>query len=476
MLRLVLRKKGKAWTALFVAGLLAAWSFAPGHAAHAQEVRTITFEEAIRIALQQNTDLKRAQNDVQLRDAYSRVERMDFLPQLQLSSSRTRTFGRSFSQEEGAIINETSDFFGADASASVNLFNGFENFSSLRRAELEEEASTLWLERTREDVIFQVIDRFTALLQSQQLTQVREQELAAQQDLLQQVESFVDVGRRPVSDLYQQQAVRAEARAALSEAERQAALNETELIQILQLDPQSDYAFDAPALADTTGVPALTDTAAAASPVYDTDRLQERAFAQRADLGALERSVAAAEQGVRIAQSGYWPSLSLGASYGSDWSSTGGGSEIERQSFFDQLDSRRGGSVRLSLSFPLFDRLQTRTNVEDAQVQLQNTRYDLQDQRQQVALQVRRALLDYRSAQTQLEAAEERLEAAELAQEASRRRYELGAATFVELTQAISGYVAARSAHVQARYDVLRAQKLIDYYAGTLDTTTSLLP
>lgn len=473
---------------------------AVGSTAHAQDpgasVETITLDEAVRLALQQNTEVQRAQGQARLGRVRVQQQRADFLPDLQLSSSGTRTFGRSFSQEEGGIINETSDFVGVDAVSSVNLFSGFEKLASLREARQAAAASSLRLERTREDVLFLVLDGYTTYLQNQQLAGVRQQELEVQQDLLDEINGLVEVGRRPRSDLFQQQALQAEARVAQVEAEREAELAATRLIQILQLDPAGRYAFEAPGLVDTTGL------AEGALRTYDLDRLLETAFAQRSDLSAFQAEADAAQQGIRAARSGYWPSLSVSAAYGSDWSSnalipipgtgtdpqtvtvrpsdggapvtfpvpgTGSSPDAARPEFFDLLDQRRGGSVRLTLSVPLFDRLQTRTSVEEAQVQYLNTQYDLQDQRQQVALQVRQAVLDYRSARTRLVASEERLQAAARAREAARRRYELGAATFVELAQATSGYVAARSALVRARYDVLLTETLIDYYSGALD-------
>ncbi len=500
---------------LAVGLMMAAAVLAAGRAAQAQqaqnerpEAQTITLGEATRIALEQNTTLKRAQSDARLRGTITTRERMDFLPNLQISSSGTRTFGRSFSQEEGAIINETSNFFGAEASANVDLFNGFEKFASLRRARLEETASTLRLERTRQDVVFQVFDGFTTLQQNRQLAEVRAQELEAQRELLEQVEALVEVGRRPVSDLYQQQAATAEARAALAAAQREVTLTETQLIQVLQLDPSGTYAFKAPALADSSALGSVQELGPVEEgAAYRLDRLLEQALARRADLGAADVSADAAEQGVRAARSGYWPSLAVGVGYGSDWSGnallpvsgtgtdprtitvtpddggppatltvpgTGTDPAFEQPAFLEQLDQRRGGSVRLSLSFPVFDRLETRTQVEEAQVQALNARYDLQDQQQQIALQVRQALADYRSAQTQLEATTERLEAARRAQEAARRRYELGAATFVEVTEALTEFVTARSARVRARYDVLLAQTLINYYTGGLDPQAPL--
>jgi outer membrane protein len=124
---------------------------------------------------------------------------------------------------------------------------------------------------------------------------------------------------------------------------------------------------------------------------------------------------------------------------------------------------------------PVFDGLQTRTQVQQAEVERLNARYDLQDQRQLIALQVRQALVDFRSARAQREATRRRLEAAERAWEAAERRYELGAATFVEVVQARSGLVAARSAAIRARYGVLLAERRIDYHTGTLEPG-ALLP
>ena len=485
------------------AAFFAAWAFA-ARPAWAQETitrETVTFEQAVDIALDQNTDLKRAQNDARVSSVLTTQERMDFVPDLTVSSSGTRSFGRGFSQEEGSIINETSDFFGAEASASVNLFNGFEKVASLRQAYREEDASDFRLDRTREDVVFRVIELFTALLQNQELAQVRSEELAVQEGLLQQVEALVEVGRRPKSDLFQQQAAFAEAKVALAEAEREVELGNTQLIQVLQLNPLEVYAFEAPSLADSLAVTAPR--------TYELGRLFETAFSRRTDLSAFEADVAAARYGVQAARSGYWPSLALSVGYGSDWSSTsllpipgtgvdpqtitvtpdgsgepvtipvpGSGSDpdVRRPDFLNQLDTRRGGQVRLSLSVPLFDRLQTHANVEQAQLQARNAQYDLQDQQQLVALQVRQAVLDYQNAQTRLDATAERLEAADRAREAARRRYELGAATFVELAQANAVYVSAQSAQVQTRYDVLLAQKLIDYYTGTLDVGAPLSP
>jgi outer membrane protein len=445
----------------------------PVHAqGQAASSRTIDFDEAVRIALDQNTTLKRATNQVAGREAQVRREYMDFTPNLNLSTSTNRNFGLVRDQQTFRLVNQTVDQFSVGASTGITLFDGMENFASLQRANLSAQASDLDLERTRQDVVFEVMNGYLNYIESQELIRVREEELESRRQQLRQTEEQVDVGSLPVSDLYQQQAQVAQAEQQLLNAERQAQLDKTGLIQTLQLDPFGEYEFEAP----TVGEADLTEES------YELDRLLEQAFQRRTDLQAQQFSLRAAEQNVRAARSGYFPSLSVDFGYGSNWSSTLPDQIFDREgnvieddiSFFDHLDNQKGGRFGFSINIPVFNRLQTRTQVRQAQIDLQNEQYNLQDQRQQVALQVRQAYLDYQNAEKQLEVADTRLRAAERAREAAQERYNLGAVPFVELAQANAEFVSAASEQVRARYNFIFQKKLIDYYLGVLNPQGSL--
>ncbi|PEN07986.1 transporter [Longimonas halophila] len=433
--------------------------------AQAQSDETITFDEAVTIALDQNTDLQRAINDVQRQDATIRQRQFDFGPNLNLSTSTTRQFGRSFSQEEGAIVNQTTDIFRVNANSSITVFDGFNNIASLREANRQGEASELNLERTRQDVVFTVMEQYIALSQSKQEVEVRRGEVEFQEQQLEQIQEFVDAGARPTSDLFQAEADLAQAEQQLLQAQREVEVNNTRLIQTLQLDPFGTYTFEAPDV----------DPAALEMREYAISEMLDNAFDRRVDLRAQEANVRASEAGVRIAQSNYWPSLSVNMGYGSNWSSTVGALPGNTDpSFFDVLDSRRGGNIGFSLSFPIFDRLQRRTQTAQARANVREAEYALQDRRQTVALQVRQAILDYRNAQKQLEAAESRLESARRLRNAAQERYNLGSASIVELSQATRDFTDAASAKVQAEFDVAFQQKRIAYQMGTLSPDAPL--
>jgi outer membrane protein len=415
--------------------------------------RVITFEEAVRIGLERNADLRVARNSSALGDVDVRQARLQFLPSVNLSTSGAQNYGRNFSEAEGGIINRTTQSFSTGLSSSVVLFNGGANVANLREARLSQDAGELDLERARQTVVFTVASDFLALVQQREQLRVQRENLAAAEALEGQIQAFVDAGTRSIADLYAQQATVASARLAVVQAERARQLAEVAVMQTLQLDPRGEYDFVAPAL----------DTATAAASRPSLDSLLARAFAQRPDLDAQAARQEAAEQGIRAARAGIWPSLSLSAGYNTNYTSA---SDF---GFTDQLDQRRGGSVGIGLSFPVFDRGNVSAASQRARIAADNARIALETRRQEVGLQVRSAWLDLQSAQAQYQAAEAQRRAAELALQTSQERYQVGAATLVELQQARATRVQAESALVTARYNLLFQRTQVDYYVGELD-------
>lgn len=428
------------------------------HAASAQEARTISFEEAVRIALDQNILLRQSANTVELQSRQVFQRRMDFLPRLSFFTNGSR--GSGFAQDQaGRNIQFTNKNVNGSFSTQLNLFNGFADVAALEQARHDRDASVLNYDRARQDVVFNVADNFLAYVNSVEQVGIWEENLASQRQQLAQIEEFVNVGARPISDLYQQQAATAQAELQVLNAQRTAQLDKTRLMQVLQLDPFGEYEFAAPQLDDLAMTPEQ----------YNLDELLHSAFSERADIEAQEEQIFAAREGIRIARSQYWPSVNVSGNYRSNFSPDSDGG------VFNQLDLNRGNSVGFSISLPIFDRFSRGTQVQQAEVRYQNEMLELDNMRQQVALQVRQAYLDYEMTEKRLEVTETQVRAAEQAVEAAEERYNVGAATLVELTQVRAQFVEAVSNRAQARYDFLFQGKLVDYYVGRLNPSQPLL-
>lgn len=440
--------------ALVLVGMLGA------RPALAQQPQRITFDEAVRIALEKNIPLKQAENEAELSSIDVSRARMNFFPDLSFATNGSQDYGRNFSQGEGRIINEATQSLSVGASAGINLFNGFNDVASLQQARLNEQAGELDVDRARQTVVFNVMSDYLTLIANREQIKVREQNLASVQRQLEQIQEFTRVGARPISDLYQQQASVANAELQLLQAQQQYQVAESALMQVLRLDPFQPYEFTAPPV----------DSLDLSPNQYVLDNLLRSAYDQRPDLQASEAGLKAAQQGVRAARSSYFPRVGLNFSYGSGWSSFARDPVTNATlPFWDQLNQRRGGGIGFSLTVPIFDRFTARNNVQQARVRYENASLQRESVRQGIAVQVRQAYLDYQTARKSVDVARAQVESAQLALDAAQERYNLGAATLVEVSQAQATFVEAQSQQVQARYDFLFREKLIDYYLGVLD-------
>ena len=405
----------------------------------------ITLQDAIRIALTQNTAVRFARNALALDSLTVRQSRNAFLPNLSASSSSSQAFGSG-----GGGENPFSASVGL--SSGITIYNGGQNRNILRQAQVNAQATGQDLGRTRQTVAFAVASDFLALITQQEQLRVQQENLTAQEQELTQLEQFVKQGTRPIGDLYQEQAAVASTRLALVNARRATEVAKVNLIQELVLDPRLDYTFDTP-----------TDTATGPLPTFNLDSLVTVAFQQRVDLRAQELRVQAARTEVGIAKGGRLPQVSGSAGYGSGYSSADDGG------FASQLDRRRGGSVGVSVSVPILDRGAVSIARQRAQIQLENELLTLRDQQQAVALDVRRAYLDYLAAGEQLAAADAQQRAAALALQAAQARYRVGITTFVEVTLARATLIQAQSAVVSARSTLVFQRALMSYFTGVLD-------
>ena len=421
--------------------------------------QTITFQEAVRIALDQNTQLRQSANQVRISEINVQSARAAFLPNFNLSSGTGTNFGLSFDTNVGELRTTRNTRFNVNAFSSVNIFDGFQSQASLRQSRHAVESDDLRLNRQRQFVVFQVASQFLAYISAAEQIKVQQENLIAATQLLSQIEEFVRVGTRPVSDLYQQQANVEQAELAILQTEQLVQISEANLLQILRLDPLGSYEFIVPDLTEDAFIPEDLDL---------TD-LFMRAQQQRGDLRAQEVAVDAAAQGLRLARSSSLPQLSFSAGAGSSFNSG-----IEQVGFIDQLDRNFSQSVSLSLNLPVFNRLRTRTQVQRAQVSYDNAKLNVEAIEQQIGVEIRQAYLDYLTAEKQLDVSRRQLEFREQALEAARERYNVGAATLVELTQAQSDFVQASQDEVTAKYTIFVRKRLIRYYTGELNPTLPL--
>jgi outer membrane protein len=424
----------------------------------------ITIEDAIQIALDQSINIQQAQNNLQRNQADIRSARGAFLPNLNASSSLNRSTGQQFNQSTLQLETFTQYSMSGNITSNVPLFTGWQNISNLRRAGIDRDAAENDFERLKEETIFQTVTEFLQVILNQELLEIAKDNLSVSLKQLEQVEAQVEVGMRPIVDLFNQEAVVANNEFQVIQRENALNISKLRAIRILQLNPVDDYEFVAPEVDETQLSPQA----------YSLPELIETALLSRRDLQSQELRIRSAEQSLRIARSGYLPTLSFGASLSSSYNDAyrflG-----ETRSFSDQfLDERVNYGFGLSLSIPIFDRFQTRSNMENRRIDIKNATLALQDQKSLVYQEVLQAYNDYISIVQELRSTEAAFVAAEKAFETQQERYNVGSATLIELTTANNEFVNAASNRIQTVYRFIFQEKVLDFFLGRITEDITL--
>ncbi len=424
----------------------------------AQAVQRITIEEAIKIALENNYSLKVAENNLGLAEDRITSEMADFLPGISSSLNANRQTGRQFVQETLSFTDVTSQSISGRISASVPIFNGFENILSLRISQKNKLSSEQELQRAKENIIFNTASRYLQVLLSMELLEIAKENLETSERQLEQIRAQVEVGSRPMVDLYNQESTVAQNELTVTERENTLNLNKLILIRQLQIDPLGNYEFVTPELEVSSATPMTASLR----------QLIDEALRSRSDLRSEKLNVDILAHQLQLAKSSLLPTLSASASLSSGYSDqyTFGGQDVSFQDqFFDQRVNR---GVGLSFSLPLFNNWNRMYNIQSAKINLKNAELNYENSELGVIQEVTQAYNDYIAYQKRLEASNKALIAAEKAYETEQERYDVGASTLIELSQAQASYVSAQSDKTQAEFNLIFQAKLLDFYLGKL--------
>jgi outer membrane protein len=423
-------------------------------AQQAQPVETITFQQAIDIALKQNVAIQQAENNVETARLAVTQTKNTWQPTLNFNVNGSNSLGRFFDVQTGTLINKQTQGTNGSVSSGFTLWDPNRGVDvAARRADVAAGEANLF--RSRQNTVYQVATQFVAYLGAKSQLDVQKENLTSLQLQESQIQRFADAGARPISDLYTIKAQVANAQLQVVNAEAAIENAKFDLMRTLQLDASKDYEFVKPDL------PTNSTTIS-----YNLDSLTQIAYRQRRDYVAAQQQLESAKKSVTSAARTNWPALNFNLSYGTS------GRFGQTVPIGDQLDQNRSGNLSTGLSFPIFDRRLGHIQHVRASIAEENAELTLASTKQNVALDVRTAWYNIRSAQQRLIAAQASLVSATQALDATQQRYNVGAATLLDVSQARSQQVTAKSNLADAEYNLVVNQAAMAYFTGELDPRT----
>lgn len=429
--------RGAALGVLLAAGVSTA-------AAQEGAARPISLDEAVRLAQRNAPAAVQARGQERASRAGVTSAYAAFIPNLSVSMGGVRQFTGEgsrtrFNAQTGAteVVPAEPWTYSNGLSLNVDLFDGGRRFADLRTARANVGAAEAAEIGNRFAVALDVQQQYYAVLAARESEAAARAQLAEAEQALRAATARVAAGAATKSDSLRSAILVGNARLALLTAETALRDGNAALTRLVAA-PEPVTASPA----DTLVTPDVALDSAALAALARQGPAVRQAEAQRS----------AAAAGVRAARAPYLPSVS--ASY------SRGGSGFDPRFGYGDDPYNYQGSLRLGLSYPLFNQYAREEGVVRARVSEESADAVLRDTRLGAEQQVVQAVGAIRTAQARIAIQQSSVLAAEEDLRVQRQRYALGASTLLDVLTSQTQLTTARTQLIQARFDarVARAQ------------------
>jgi outer membrane protein len=438
---------------LFITLLMAAWAT---FGLNAQ--RTLTLEECINIALDNNIDIKTARNTAISTKAGYTQSQYQFLPALGAGATHSWNEGLSFDQTSGNLVNTTTLGGQGFINGDFVIFNGMENVYRMGQRKLQYEASLQDIESNIQFTSANVVSSFLDVIMSKESLKIANNTLDLLNQQMGQQEKRQNAGIGDLEQVYNFRSQVAQQKLRIVNQENNLKSQELALIQLLLLDTSVEY--------EIAGVTA--NDAELEESIEEYGSVYSKALAYSPALKTSRLTYEASSKGLQISQFAWMPSITVGASWGTGWSSNlknpdGSGTVMPLP---DQFENNGSKSARFSLNIPLFTRMQNNTAVAQSKIAVMNSELNVEQTKNNLTNQVQQAYLAVVNAQTFYVANKESLISLEATFNFSKTRYDNGTIDFVTYLTSLNGLNEGELALVQAKYGILLRKLILDLYTG----------
>lgn len=411
--------------------------------------RKWTLEECVEYALQHNVEVKQSQNQIRSLKVERSTLKNSFLPDLNAGASQKFAFGRSLNQDntyEDSNIQNSS----FSVSTEVPLFNGFKRVTSIARNKFDLLAAEADKELIENNLSLNVTGAYYQILLDKEIYRIAQKQILLTKEQEERTKLLIDNGKVSQSQLYDVKAQLADDELAATEARNSLRMSALELMQLMELKGMEEFDVDS---LDENLMPtdSLMPEHVFASAVNCMPQIQQAYYSLQSK-SAL----------VKVAKSGYYPVLSLGAGVNTGYYYSGSGLN---QTFDKQFKNNMQKSVYLTVSIPIFDRFSTRNQIKTARIEENNASLTLENEKKKLYKDIEKAYLDAMAAFEKYKSTTKAVAANEEAHRYALEKYTAGKSAVYEYNEIKMKLADALSKQSQAKYTYLLKDRLLVFYS-----------
>ena len=412
-----------------------------------------SLRECCDYAVEHNISVKQQENQLRQRELQLETAKSQRLPDLNASAGQNFSFGRGLTAQN-TYTNTNTSSTSLSLGTSVPLFTGFQIPNQIKLNKLNLDAAMQNLEKAKNDIRMQVAQAYVQILYNMEMADVARRQIDIDSMQVVRLQAMVDNGKASGAQLSQQEATLAQSRLTATQADNNLQLAYLSLTQLLELPTPDGFSVVRPTIQNIQ----MTQNA-----LMSPDAIYAEALTIKPEVQSAQLAVNAAERNVDIAKAGNYPTLSLSGGMGTNYYTTSG---FKSDGLGKQLKNNFSQYIGLNLNVPIFNRYQTRNSIRSAQIDQQNQLLQLDNTKKTLYKEIQQVYYNAIAADAKCKSSEQASRSAHDAFTLMQAKYENGKANITEFNESKNNYLRAESDLVQARYEQLYQQALIQFYRG----------
>ncbi len=402
-------------------------------------------------AVEHNHDVKRTELELDNYKAQKTGAIGSFLPYVDAGIGAQYNFGRAIDPETNTYTDVSTFYNGYQVSASLPVFDGFNRLHALKAAQASVLMGQSALRQRQNLTALDVLQAYTNVAYYEGLVKMAEEKAEETALLLKQTQVMEEVGRKSAADVAQVESQQAEAE---YEVTHQQSLYAS---AVLELKKAMGYPLN-------DSLNTTLDYVVGEGSLVATNEPSPLCAEQHPELQASRYQMQASKHEWHQARASLFPSLSLSAGLNTTYYKT-----LQSEtaaSFSSQFKNNMGEYVGATLSIPLFNRLQSITNIRKAKNNYKMAREAYEQKQLELEKLSREAWQDLQGYLKQTSQMTHKVEADSITYQLTRRQYEEGLSTAIDLHTTSSQLLNSKATLLQCQLMAMVKEQLVRYYKG----------
>ena len=434
-------------TSLLIAGFLILFS---GFAGNAQS-KVWTLEECINYALSKNISIKKTELTNDRNQLNANQAQSNRLPSVNASVSQNFNWGKGFDSTTGTYRSSGSNSSNYSLSSSVSLFNGQKLDNKIKQAELDLQSGRFNSEAVKESVGLNILNAYLQVLYAIESVSNAEKQIVSTTEQLNLAKERMDLGVISMSDYLQIKSELAAEKSTLASAQSTLSIGKITLMQLMELPVDVNFEITSPNLESL-----LVD-----SSQPNAQEIYNLALGIKPQIKTAELDKESAKLDVEIAKADVLPSLSMNAGLSAGYSSL-----TKNSGYTQQLKDKLNPSVGFSLSIPIFQKKQIKTNIASANISVTDAELSEISTKNDLRKNIEQACADVVSAKSNYIASQEQNQSTQESSDLTTEKYRQGLINSVDYLIQKTNLITSESKLLQSKFKLIFSYKIIDFYKG----------